>query len=143
MGNVNYALMHTAERQAETTQDRLKHQLAALRWRKEVEGTQITADARFQTDRATRAELATLFTNFENGLLDAPVAWKAQSGWLMLGQDMLRQVLWLIHAHVQACFLAEKLLTDQIEAGDITHGDALPAAFQDLYSQAREGQIKP
>lgn len=142
MANVNYALMQTAERQDQISADRLLQQLAALRWRKEVEGTHITAEVRFQTDRDTRAELATIFSNFEAGVLDGPIAWKAQSGWIALGHDMLRQALWLIHAHVQACFLAEKLAGEQVLAGELTHGDAVPAAFEKLYDQARQGQVR-
>lgn len=143
MSAINYALMTTAEQKSETNKARLQTQLAALRWRKEIEGTQITPEVRLQTDRTTRAELATIFTNFEAGLLTAPIAWKAQSGWIGLGHDMLRQALWLIHAHVQACFLAEKLVGEAIEGGEITHGDQIESAFQIRFDQARNAEIRP
>lgn len=137
MANVDISQIETVEMAQDKTRQRLLALLAEMRWRKETSGVNITEDAVFQSDRTTRTELASLITNLSLGTITAPVTWKALSGWEVLGEDQLRQTLWLINEHVQACFVAEKAVATRVTSRDLMAEDQLAGAFETAFETAR------
>ena len=129
MNNIDLEQIITPEAAKAASKDRLLRLLAEIRWCKENEGVNITEKARFQSDRTTRAELTSLLSNLELGTIDGPVTWKALSGWEVVGMDQLRQILWLLNAHVQACFATERSVADLVSSGEVSTAKALRAAF--------------
>lgn len=137
MSNIDFAQVETKEMAENTNRQRLLELLAEMRWRKECSGVSITKDAVFQSDRTTRTDLASLITNLKLGTIEAPVTWKAISGWEVLGEDQLRQLLWLVNEHVQACFRAERLVSARIEAGEIVDAHDLVHTFEAAFNDIR------
>ncbi len=137
MPNINFDQIVTKEMTEVTTKKRLLHLLAEMRWRKENEGVNITEAEVFQSDRTTRVELASLLTNIALGTIETPVTWKAISGWEVLAEDQMRQVLWLINSHVQACFLAERVVAGRIESGDVADSVEIAGAFDTALKDTR------
>ncbi len=137
MTNIDFSQIVTPEAATKTAQARLMLLLSEHRWLCENSGVNVTQDARFQSDRTTRAEMTSLLTNLELGTIAGPVAWKALSGWEVVGKDQLRQILWLLNAHVQACFQAERLVGEQIATGEITGASDLRDAFSHAYEGAK------
>jgi len=137
MANVDLSQIETPEMALDRSRERLLLCLADLRWRRETGGVNVTDEAVFQSDRTTRTELASLITNVDLGTIETPITWKALSGWEVLGRDQLRQTLWLINEHVQACFRAERAISDRIALGEITHAQDLDAAFETAFYHAR------
>jgi len=129
MKNIDLQQIITPEAAKAASNERQLRLLSEIRWAKENEGVNVTEDARFQSDRTTRAEMTSLLTNLELGTIDGPVTWKALSGWEVIGKDQLRQILWLLNAHVQACFTAERSVSEQVSAGELSNAKELRAAF--------------
>lgn len=136
MSNIDLTQIITPDQAKATATTRLHKLLSELRWKRETEGVRISEGTVFQSDRTTRAELAVLVSNFELGVIDRPVTWKAISGWEVLGKDQLRHVLWLINAHVQACFAAEKTVAAKIDAGETALSENLAAEFETAFQTA-------
>lgn len=137
MNNIDFTQIVTPESKAALDQSRLKQLLAEHRWIRENEGVNITGSARFQSDRTTRAEMTSLLNNLELGTISGPVIWKALSGWEVVGKDQLRQILWLLNAHVQACFTAERQVERQISSAEVTQAQSVRDAFSTAYEAAR------
>ena len=85
MKNIDFQQIITPEAAKAASNERLLRLLSDIRWAKENEGVNVTEDARFQSDRTTRAEMTSLLTNLELGTIDGPVTWKALSGWEVIG----------------------------------------------------------
>ena len=137
MPNIDFGQVVTKEMAQDVAKQRLVQQLAELRWCKENEGVHVTNSAVFQSDRTTRTELASLLTNIALGTIETPVTWKAISGWEMLAEDQMRQVLWLINAHVQSCFAAEREVSKRSDSGAVFESADISVAFEAALKDAR------
>ena len=136
MRNIDFNQLVTPATAAKTEQARLLSLLSEHRWASENEGVFVTKTSRFQSDRTTRAEMTSLLSNLELGTIYGPITWKSMSGWEAIGIDQLRQILWLLNAHVQACFTAERNVEERIIAGDIKKASDLRDEFSKAYKRA-------
>ena len=87
--------------------DPLAH-LADYRWRKETGGFMLTSGVQVSTRRDSQAMLTSTLAALTQGMLQEPVRWKAESGWLDLTADQLRAMASEVAAHVSRCFGAEQ-----------------------------------
>lgn len=104
---VNYDAAVQAWKEIERLRDPLAH-LADYRWRKETGGFTLTSGARVSTTRESQAMLNSTLTALANGMVQEPVRWKAETGWIDLTADQLRSAATEVVGHVNRCFQAEQ-----------------------------------
>lgn len=91
-----------------------------------VETGGITIDgSRIQTDRESQAQLGSAYTSLKNGLI-ADTPWKSADGWVPVTLAEIEPIATVVAAFVRACFVAERVHHDAIDA--IPDGD-LAALF--------------
>ena len=89
--------------------------LAAWRYDKEVGGISI-AGSRIKTDRESQATITGAFISLSQGLATS-IDWKAEGGvWVQLTLAQIAPIAQAVVAHVQACFSAERLIAEEIQA---------------------------
>lgn len=109
--------------------------LADIRWRKETGGVTLPIDQTIQTTREAQAQIASTYSSLKDGLVTA-ADWKAEGGWVSVTLNEFQPIAQAVAAHVQACFAAERQVSDQIEAAQtISELKALrlSAEFQTAY----------
>ena len=90
-------------------------ELAEWRYNQEVGGISI-GGARIRTDRESQATITGAFISLSQGLATS-VDWKAEGGvWVQLTLAEIAPLAAAVVAHVQACFSAERVLSEQIQA---------------------------
>lgn len=87
--------------------DPLAH-LADYRWRRETGGVTLTTGARVSSTRESQSQMNSAVSALSLGLLQEPIRWKAESGWLDLTAEQMRQMASEVAAHVSRCFRAEE-----------------------------------
>ena len=100
-------------------QERLKDPVALLadeRWKKETGGITLPSGAAIQTDREAQSQISATIAAIDLGIVAAPVAWKAKTGWLELTRDELVAVAAAVADHVNKCFRTEAAVLAQLGA---------------------------
>lgn len=109
--------------------DPLAH-LADYRWRKETGGLDLTTGIRVRTDRVSQSQMTSTLTALAEGMVQEPVQWKAESGWVTWTRADLKQAATEVAEHVRKCFAAEEAVALEV-AGDPTID--VEAAFDAAY----------
>lgn len=93
---------------------KLSAQVTALRWQRETGGLML-GGVRVATGLADQNRIASVLSAIQVSQLDG-VDFKAESGWVYLTAAELQAVAAAITAHVQACFTAERVHHEAINA---------------------------
>lgn len=95
----------------------LKSALAAHRWQVETGGVALPDGSRILTDRESQAQLTSAFQTLTQPFV-GEIEWKAAEGWVTVTEPELRPIAQAVAQHVQACFKAERQVSEQIEAAE-------------------------
>jgi hypothetical protein len=110
--------------------DPLAH-LADYRWQKETGGLTLTTGARIRTGRVSQSQMTSTLTALNEGMVQEPVQWKAESGWLAWNRADLVAAATEVATHVNKCFAAEEVVA--LELADDPTID-VEAAFDAAYA---------
>jgi hypothetical protein len=90
-------------------------ELANWRYQREISGVML-GGARIKTDRESQATVSGAYSSLKDGLITS-VDWKADNGqWITIGLLEMTAIAQAVSTHVQSCFSAEKLLSEEITA---------------------------
>lgn len=93
-----------------TVQQQACDALAALRYAKEVGGTELADGTVVRTDRESRATFAEVYQSLKDGVI-ANTAWKDETTWFTPATtENLKPISIAIAQHLRACFMAENAL---------------------------------
>ena len=106
--------------------------LADYRWRRETGGMTLPDGTEILTTREAQAQITSTMLSMNVGIVEPPVRWKAQSGWVSLGLAELVFVAAAVALHVKVCFQAEEEVQAQL-AGD--PGLDVVSSFDATYAQ--------
>lgn len=112
--------------------------LAAYRWQRETGGVDLPTGQQIATTREAQAQIGSTFNALSSGLIPS-VEWKAGGGWITLDLNHFGPIAQAVAGHVQKCFAAEKIVSQQIESAvDIAELVAIEitAAFNAAYSES-------
>lgn len=112
--------------------------LAAYRWQRETGGVDLPTGQTIATTREAQAQINSTFNALSSGLIPS-VEWKAGGGWITLDLNHFGPIAQAVAGHVQQCFAAEKIVSQQIEAAvGIAELVAIEitAAFNAAYSES-------
>lgn len=98
------------------TRNDLLSALAALRYRVEVSGTSL-GGVRILTGRTDQAMTTQAYITLKFGMV-AGIDWKGPEGWRRVTLTELEPVARAVAAHVQRCFSAELVVSEQIATAD-------------------------
>lgn len=104
-------------RTLEQHKDGLRAGLAQRRWEAETGGLTLESGLRVLSGRADRDGISSLILTSEAAGIET-VDFKAASGWVHLTLDGIRDIAQAIALHVQACFSAERAVSEAIDALD-------------------------
>lgn len=93
---------------------------AAKRWQVETGGITLQGGLRVATTEIAQGKIEAAYNAFANGTLAGPIQFKALTGWIEVGAAMISAVYAAVVLHVQACYAAEKVVVDAINADTIT-----------------------
>jgi hypothetical protein len=113
-------------------------ELADHRWRIETGGVTLPDGARILTDRESQAQLTSAYQSLTQPFVDS-IEWKAADGWVTVTEAELRPIAQAVAQHVQACFTAERQVSDQIaaaEGAEALHAINIRQAFEEALSGA-------
>lgn len=106
-------------------------ELADHRWQIETSGVELPSGARILTDRESQAQLTSAYQSLSMPFVDS-IDWKAADGWVTVSEAELRPIAQSVAQHVQACFKAERIVSEQIaaaEGAEPLHGIDIAGAF--------------
>lgn len=119
----------------EEAQASMKRALAGERWDKETAGIDVDGQI-IQTTREAQGQIASTYSALKDGLV-ASADWKADTGWVSVTLAEFEPIARAVAAHVQSCFSAEKVVSEQIDAAttvdelaQIDLGSAFDSAYQ-------------
>jgi len=104
--------------------------LAWVRWQREVGGLILPNGLSLLTSRESQSQITATVLSANLGLIELPVRWKAESGWVELSSEQLMQVAGAIAGHVRACFEAEEAVAAMLTADPTVN---VEAAFDAAY----------
>lgn len=104
--------------------------LADYRWRKETGGLTLTTGETVLTTRESQSQMTSTLTALAEGMVQEPVQWKAQSGWVSWTRDDLKMAATEVAEHIRKCFAAEEVVAGQIAVDPTTD---VEAAFDAAY----------
>lgn len=123
----------------ETVQKQACDALAALRYAKEVGGTELADGTLVQTDRESRATFNEVYQSLKDGVI-ADTAWKDENTWFTPATTAnLTPIFTAIAQHVRACFVAENALQttiNQAETPEDLRELDLPTEFTSAFATA-------
>lgn len=112
MANIDFSKLITSDQKVSMVRGDVLAQLADLRWQRETGGIALANGKMTSTSRESQMQIINLVQSLEAGLLQAPVVWKFQDGWVKLTQKQAQQVAKAVNEHVRRCFAAEKTVSD-------------------------------
>lgn len=136
MGNIDFSKVISAETIRLDLQERLKGFLAELRYEAESADVALPGGMVIQGTRTARHELSAQHMLRHTNVTTGPLDWKGPQGWIIMSPDMIGHALWVISARISACFRAERMVQELIEAGDISAFDKVEQAFKDRLDKA-------
>lgn len=108
--------------------------VAGIRWQKETGGITLANGVTVKTDRESQGTIFNGYSSLKNGLV-ASSMWKFAGEWAEVTLPDVEPIAQAVSRHVQACFSAEKAVSDLIDNAEDT--DALLAIdLQHEFSQA-------
>lgn len=111
------------------TTESLKSEITALRWQKETGGLTLPSGVRVATGIDDQNRITSVIANAQIAGVEQ-VDFKAASGWVTVTVQELQAIAAAIAVHVQACFTAERVHHEAIDALAAQHeGDDLQAAL--------------
>jgi len=120
----------------EDARSNMHDHLADIRWRKETGGVALPTGQTIQTTREAQAQVSSTYSSLKDSLVTT-ADWKTENGWVSVTLTEFQPIAQVVAAHVQACFAAERQVSEQIEAAqtvsDLTVID-LEAEFQTAYN---------
>lgn len=130
MSTIDLSRLVTAEQKQQTRRMQAYAALAALRWQHETGGLHLADGTRIATTRESQAQIASVLQSLNAGLIDGPIDWKTETGWIQLSAAQISSVAASVARHVKACFAAERAVMAELDAtgGDLGNID-LQAAF--------------
>lgn len=97
------------------TKEALLSEVAAKRWAVETGGV-IVGGSPIATDRESQAQLTSAYTSLKSGLIEN-TTWKAADGTFnLVTLAQIEPVAQFVAAHVRACFAAEQIHDEAIQA---------------------------
>jgi hypothetical protein len=111
------------------TKQLLRDYAAAKRYDVEIGGIVSPTYGPLLTDRDTRAIVGQAIQSIDLGIVQAPVNFKTQQGFVSLDRAAFMAIASEVAAHVQSTFDKEDEVDAQIEAGTITTKAEIDAAF--------------
>lgn len=129
MSNIDFSALITAENKQETARAQAQERLATLRWTHETGGLTLADGSVMGTSRDAQSQIANAAQAVQAGLITAPMPWKTAQGWVDLSPAAVLDMAAQVQQHVQACFTAERLVSEQINASDMPGALDLDAAF--------------
>lgn len=108
-----------------------KARATSYRWHKETNGITLPSGVAVATKKDDQDRIDTVLNSMERYSLTS-VDFKAASGWVTLTYDELKAVGSAIAAHVQACFSAERIHHEALDAIGELDADAVVA--HDVYA---------
>lgn len=114
--------------------DQLKSALAAHRFELETGGVELPDGSRILTDRESQAQLTSAFQTLTQPFVEE-IEWKAAGGWVTVTEAELRPIAQAVAQHVQACFKAERRVSEQIDAAkdaEALYGLDIASAFHEV-----------
>ena len=136
MANIDFSKLVTSEQKTLAAREAVLAQLADLRWQRETGGIVFAKGQMMSTSRESQMQVANLHQSLEAGLLDLPVLWKFDAGWVALSSDQVKQMAKAVNAHVRQCFAAEKEVFDRVQAAKSPYEIDLAMAFELAYQAA-------
>lgn len=111
------------------TTESLKEEITALRWQKETGGLTLPSGVRVATGIDDQNRITSVIANAQIAGVEK-VDFKAASGWVTVTVQELQAIAAAIAVHVQACFTAERVHHEAIDALAAKYkGEALKAAL--------------
>jgi len=108
-------------------------ELADHRWQIETGGVTLPNGSRILTDRESQAQLTSAYQSLSMPFVDS-IDWKAAGGWVTVSEAELRPIAQAVAQHVQACFKAERQVSEQIaaiESAEMLHAFDLVGEFEE------------
>lgn len=111
------------------TPESLKEEVTALRWQHETGGLTLPSGVRVPTGIEDQNRITSVITNAQLAGVEK-VDFKAVNGWVTVTVQELQAIAAAIAVHVQACFTAERVHHEAIDALATQYeGDALQEAM--------------
>lgn len=111
------------------TPESLKEEITALRWQHETGGLTLPTGVRVATGIDDQNRITSVIANAQLAGVEK-VDFKAASGWVTVTVQELQSISAAIAVHVQACFTAERVHHEAIDAlAEQYEGEALQSAL--------------
>lgn len=104
-------------RPLDTIKEELTAELAAHRYEVETGGVTLPDGSRILTDRESQAQLTSAYQSLSMPFVES-IEWKAAEGWVTVTEAELRPIAQAVAQHVQGCFKAERIVSEQIAAAE-------------------------
>lgn len=111
------------------TKYELKTYLAQVRLDKEVGGMSSETFGQLLTDRETRSIIAQTIQSIDLGIVQAPITWKAPSGFVVLDRAAFVGIATEVANFVQQTFDKESQVSALIDSGDVSTKAEILTAF--------------
>ena len=115
-------------------------ELADHRWRIETGGVTLPDGSRILTDRESQAQLTSAYQSLSMPFVES-IEWKAAEGWVTVTEAELRPIAQAVAQHVQGCFKAERIVSEQIaaaESAEALYGIDIAGAFKGAWADIKE-----
>ena len=128
---------------AKLTEQRRKvrlQELAEHRWQVETSGVTLPDGSRILTDRESQAQLTSAYQSLSMPFVES-IDWKAADGWVTVTEAELRPIAQAVAQHVQGCFKAERIVSEQIaaaESAEALYGIDIAGAFEKALADVTE-----
>lgn len=133
----------SAEEWAKLTEQRRAARLQELadhRWQIETGGVTLPDGSRILTDRESQAQLTSAYQSLSMPFVES-IDWKAAGGWVTVTETELRPIAQAVAQHVQGCFKAERIVSEQIDAAEgaeALYGIDIARAFKEALASIKE-----
>lgn len=106
-----------------------KGRLAATRFSRETGGITVNGTS-ILTDRDTQDALDRIFSCYDRQLISGAIDFRMPGGWASMTEPQLRAIAGLIAQHVQACWSAQRVAEEAVDAATTVEAvEAIVAGF--------------
>jgi hypothetical protein len=129
MSNIDLSALITTDMKRERIRLDASAKLAELRWCYETAGVTLADGRQVATTRVSQSQIANAATGVQAGLITQPLPWKTPEGWTEFTPEALLDMASQVSAHVRACFVAERMVSAQLETATDPTAVDLETAF--------------
>lgn len=129
MSNIDLSALITAETKIEGARAQALAALAELRWRHETAGLELADGRHVATTRISQSQIASAATGVQAGLITDPMPWKTPLGWTEFTPAELLDMAAQVSAHVRRCFMAERVVSAQLDTAPDPQALELQTAY--------------